>query len=86
MLEVYCMAQLKPMQTVVGTRVVKKLENLKPDPTDHFGPHRGPEPKKPDPRKVNPDSTPNLRVRSRVGYLPKTPAEVVGTAQWLEIY
>ena len=41
----------------IPTRVVKKLETLKPDPTDHFGPHRGLDPKKPDPRKVKPDPT-----------------------------
>ena len=45
------------------TRVAKKPEFLKPDPTRIFDPPRVPDPKKPEPNKVQPDPTrPELRV------------------------
>ena len=40
-------ARISEAKRYVRIRVVKKLENLKPDPTDDFGPFRRPDPKKP---------------------------------------
>ena len=43
--------------TPLTTRVVKKPENLKPDPTGDFDTLRVPDPKKPELKKLKPDPT-----------------------------
>ena len=62
----------------VCSRVPKKPEFLKPDPTRIFEPTRVPDPKKPEPKEARPDPNPNFGFRVFLGIDPKNPNFLMG--------